>query len=248
MRTLPLWKPCSKCGETKPLDQFALDKRKKNGRAAACKTCHNAQNRTYVDQFRTCKDCRVRKPIAAFASTGSASRKSFKRICIDCKAHKVCKVCGERLPVAAFDGYHGLLCRACQKDANAQRYRENRDYFRERNAGWRAEHAQPGSPYRERQKRIQQARKIEIKTIVYEHYGGFICACCGETEPIFLTIDHINNDGNQHRKETGNADSVLWLYRNGLPPGFRVLCYNCNAGRWRNGGVCPHEAERERIA
>ena len=26
-----------------------------------------------------------------------------------------------------------------------------------------------------------------------------------------------------------------------FPEGFQILCFNCNAGKHRNGGRCPHE-------
>jgi hypothetical protein len=26
-----------------------------------------------------------------------------------------------------------------------------------------------------------------------------------------------------------------------FPAGFQVLCLNCNHGRFRNGGICPHQ-------
>jgi hypothetical protein len=81
---------------------------------------------------------------------------------------------------------------------------------------------------------------------VYEALGGARCACCGETTIEFLTIDHVNGDGAKHRrrlKESGGYGG-LSLYRSikraGFPPDFQVLCYNCNVGRHRNGGVCPH--------
>lgn len=35
-------KRCSKCGETKPLDQFSRDKRTKDGRRSNCKGCQRA--------------------------------------------------------------------------------------------------------------------------------------------------------------------------------------------------------------
>ncbi len=40
-------KRCSKCGEVKPLDKFAKDKRKRDGRTSACKDCFNAWYRGY---------------------------------------------------------------------------------------------------------------------------------------------------------------------------------------------------------
>ena len=73
-------------------------------------------------------------------------------------------------------------------------------------------------------------------------YGGYRCACCGEGEPMFLTLDHINNDGTRHRREIGTNQKILRsLQASGYPPGFQVLCSNCNHGRHRNGGTCPHK-------
>ena len=78
---------------------------------------------------------------------------------------------------------------------------------------------------------------------MFNAYGGYVCACCGEKNPGFLTLDHTKGGGRQHRKQLGGGDKVwAWLRRNGFPPGYRVLCYNCNVGRAANGGVCPHEA------
>jgi hypothetical protein len=49
-------------------------------------------------------------------------------------------------------------------------------------------------------------------------------------------------NGAQHRKEIGGRtrDLRLWLKRHNFPPGFRILCFNCNSGRHLNGGICPH--------
>jgi hypothetical protein len=82
-------------------------------------------------------------------------------------------------------------------------------------------------------------------------YGGQVCACCGETEPLFLEIDHINNDGATHRRSLGydgngkgaNGQTLQWLKRNGYPAGFQILCANCNKGKARNGGTCPHKTK-----
>lgn len=76
-------------------------------------------------------------------------------------------------------------------------------------------------------------------------YGGAQCKCCGETELRFLQMDHINNDGAKHRHELGTrAIPYTWFPRNGFPPGFQVLCANCNAGKKANKGVCPHTEQR----
>ncbi len=75
---------------------------------------------------------------------------------------------------------------------------------------------------------------------VFAAYGGSVCACCGETDIRFLTLDHINNDGGVQRKVLGRSDTYRWAKENGFPSGLQVLCYNCNMGKAKNGGVCPH--------
>jgi hypothetical protein len=84
---------------------------------------------------------------------------------------------------------------------------------------------------------------------VFAAYGNK-CACCPETEPKFLSIDHIDGAGNQHRLEVFGNKNVAglrfysWLRRNNFPPGFQLLCFNCNLakGHW---GICPHKATKE---
>lgn len=88
---------------------------------------------------------------------------------------------------------------------------------------------------------------MRIKEAVFAAYGGYKCACCGETEKLILTIDHVNNDGAAHRRSiTGKRNSAgyhtyKWLVKNGFPKGYQVLCMNCNHGKRMNNGVCPHQ-------
>lgn len=104
-----------------------------------------------------------------------------------------------------------------------------------------------------------QQWKQNLKDEVYAAYGGYRCACCGEEEPLFLTVDHVNNDGAAHRRTITNGrknpktggpapnnsyEVYLWLKRNGFPEGYQILCHNCNTGKHRNGGVCPHQQRR----
>jgi len=69
---------------------------------------------------------------------------------------------------------------------------------------------------------------------------GRKCACCGESQERFLTIDHVNGDGAAHRKSIGET-LYTWLGKHDYPEGFQVLCFNCNCGRQLNGGICPHK-------
>lgn len=68
-----------------------------------------------------------------------------------------------------------------------------------------------------------QERYYGYKQAVFDHYGA-VCACCGEDEPAFLSIDHIDNDGAEHRRTHGYRNNLyVWLRRNGFPEGFRTV-------------------------
>lgn len=71
-------------------------------------------------------------------------------------------------------------------------------------------------------------------------YGGR-CACCGETQFEFLGIDHVHNDGAQHRRDIGTRSIYPWLEKHGFPQDgrFQVLCHNCNMAK-QHVGECPH--------
>ena len=108
----------------------------------------------------------------------------------------------------------------------------------------------------------QRARRAEVNAYhvkwrkhlraeTFAAYGGK-CDCCGETEDLFLTIDHPDGGGNAHRRELfgsarrGGEKFYAWLKRQGWPPDFRIRCWNCNLGARMNGGICPHEEARSR--
>ena len=84
-----------------------------------------------------------------------------------------------------------------------------------------------------------KAIRDSYRALAIEHYGGK-CACCGETEPDFLSFDHIGGGGSKHRKEVLRGRTMgAWLVRNGYPEGFQILCHNCNLARGFYG-YCPH--------
>lgn len=89
--------------------------------------------------------------------------------------------------------------------------------------------------------KMRQYRAL-LRLEVFRAYGNK-CVCCGETTTLFLTIDHINGNGNAHRKSinrSSGAGFYSWLKQHNYPPEFQLMCYNCNMGRQRNGGTCPH--------
>ena len=78
-----------------------------------------------------------------------------------------------------------------------------------------------------------------VRLAVFLHYGTK-CVCCGEEHLEFLTIDHINNDGKQHRAELGPGNFYVQIKTKGYPGGLQTMCWNCNEAK-KIYGRCPHE-------
>ncbi len=134
------------------------------------------------------------------------------------------------------------VCRQCL-DIDACKYRENKNKGLCATCG---DTPVPGEVLciKCKTRRAQAQRKV--KTEAFLAYGGFVCKCCGETEEAFLCIDHINNDGNIHRK-TFRGPIYRWLKTHGYPEGFQVLCANCNMGK-KMKGQCPHQTTNQSTA
>ena len=98
--------------------------------------------------------------------------------------------------------------------------------------------------YLERTRRYAKERHQRRRRQALEAYGGK-CACCGIAEEMFLAIDHIEDNGNIHRKElraSGSTTTYLWLEHNNYPEGFQILCHNCNYAKSQGG--CPHQKDQ----
>ena len=89
-------------------------------------------------------------------------------------------------------------------------------------------------------------RKLRLEVLLHYSGGSIKCACCGETRYEFMSLDHINNDGAEHRRVVGPTGVLQDLKKRGFPPGYQVLCHNCNIAR-QHFGCCPHQKE-QRIA
>lgn len=105
---------------------------------------------------------------------------------------------------------------------------------------------------RERSRKSTLRRVDAAREKCLDAYGR-TCACCGLDEVVFLTFDHVNNDGAAHRRELygpakdggrprgGTYTFLRWLINNGFPDSIQLLCANCQLGKVRNGGACPHQ-------
>lgn len=112
-----------------------------------------------------------------------------------------------------------------EKENLDNRRKRNREYYRKNKELVLAKNAAHA-----------RRRRDEIKLQVLTHYsnGKLECANCGMPVYSLLTLDHINNDGGEHRRSlspSGKPHSgavYVDIVKRNYPPGFQVLCFNCN--------------------
>lgn len=158
-----------------------------------------------------------------------------------------CRKCGE---LAEKSKSSSNVCKKCQAAYMREYNRKTRDKVTAAKRKAHRENRKDPDWVEEQRKRSRKYwQRLRHEAIMA--YGGYECACCGETEPLFLSIDHVNNDGAEHRRQLGKfngngkgagSQTMKWLKDNNYPDGFQVLCMNCNHGKARNNGICPHKS------
>lgn len=201
----------------KKVCQICLDRKKEaRARRVAQGVCPSHPNQKLISGTISCEICKTNNKIKA------ARLKSEGR----CPKHpnqpwspgKSCPTCTDYIGSRQIELKARSLCVSCLEpsEAGKTRCRTCLDKLRQRTE--------------------------RIKNEVILAYGGK-CACCGEIEQQFLTLDHKNNDGATHRKEIGilrgGAPMWDWAQKNGYPDTLDLMCYNCNCGR--RLGICPHK-------
>ena len=219
------------------------------------KTCNRCLVKKPVDKFpahtsgAVCRDCRASYLVGWRARRPGYNKARARRL----EASGLCEVC------ASMPRVGGKKCLACvvKQKASQAKYKARRI-------------ASGGCPYcsdgrLEGGKKIcvkcaaKSATRIrtkwrncpemrarnkdtlnKLRLEVFMAYGGAHCACCGEAELVFLTLDHLESDGAAHRRRVGGGYSVYrWAKKHGYPKRFQVLCWNCNEAKRIVGG-CPH--------
>lgn len=150
---------------------------------------------------------------------------------------KSCPKCGD---VKSLDAFYpdkskatgvSSYCMDCQRARSREKYYGNLPAAKAYNRA-----------YYQRNKPKFLGYNRKVRQMVLDAYGN-ACACCGETTPEFLGVDHVNNDGEKHRRELkGYGRSIYqWLKMQGFPQDgrFQLLCHNCNMAKGLYGG-CPH--------
>ena len=155
-----------------------------------------------------------------------------------------CRVCGDEKLIKEFrlyknrnKVYRSKRCIACTAKYHSKYFADDKERF---NTTARQKRIEQPDLVRARENEWAKKTRINARTKVYEAYGNK-CACCGETEPLFLTLDHVNNDGHIERKAFSQGNLYGRVIREEFPDRFQLLCWNCNQGKRRNNGVCPHQ-------
>jgi hypothetical protein len=121
-----------------------------------------------------------------------------------------------------------------------KRHRSTEEYKANRRIKRQAAYSLDGS----KEKADQKIYRLSLRDKVIEAYGK-VCACCGEDNKGFLTIDHVDGmilEMTIVGRKLGNWQLYLYLIKSNFPSGYQLLCANCNLaiGWW---GVCPHKRE-----
>lgn len=94
--------------------------------------------------------------------------------------------------------------------------------------------------------------KEEIKEFVLTYYSNNDYPCCnkcGYTDIRALCLDHVNSDGNLHRKKGGKKGINLYkeLYKHDFITEyeFQVLCSNCNMIKFFENNESSHTKTKQ---
>ncbi len=195
--------------------------------------CTSCCSRVAREGMKTCSVCGSRRTSPEKQKQYAATRR------VRAKSLGLCSVCCKRPKDDAFS-----TCDPCR--ARQRRYAANR-VSRGQCTGC-GSMARAGAQSCLACHTARLGRYAALKANVFQAYGGS-CACCGESQSDFLAIDHVENNGADHRRELAGkryksmtgVHMYRWLKKNEFPDGFQVLCHNCNFSKHLNGGKCVHE-------
>ncbi len=179
-------KPCPTCKRNLPTEEFHKNSGKRSGYSSWCKDCFNKYKQRQKDRGL----CLCGEPLCVRSTVyclehlerNNATPKTTRRVGRSIHTEQ------EKRQLHAI----------CKKRLHSER----------RQKGLCPKHGNPSIPgfvgcevCRDTGKQQRAKDYYRLKDDIYKAYGGYVCTCCGETRELFLTLDHINNDGAEHRKQ-----------------------------------------------
>ena len=140
-----------------------------------------------------------------------------------------CKRCGkERLFPNHATGRARASRQLCQPCAvaeyNETRPRQSREERSRKAADWYQRNKTQQAIY-------YAGHRDRIRQEMVKAFGGK-CSHCGESDPVVLVLDHINDNAKEDRKQnhhTGGYGFYMLLKSRSWPTaGLQLLCHNCN--------------------
>lgn len=202
-----------------------------------CGSCDACLGITAPPGMKSCRKCGETKPLNQFPPRGPGGIRGRRNQCNRCHNGPLrsvpCQECGQRFTC------HGdrVLCPRCRPTlvktcpVCSATFKGSMDQRKYCSIQCKTAATKLAGAAAHRQRRFAALQAYSGDTPC--------CSCCGETAMAFLALDHINGGGYQDRRDSGGFWSRL--KSEGYPPGFQVLCHNCNYGRYLNGGTCPHK-------
>ena len=195
-------------------------------------------------EWQQCTQCKILKPFSDFYRLHTLKDGHQSR----------CKKC---------DGLLKRKWRETHREQARNRAQVYRRLFRQRHPEeyrayrkrWIAKHpetvkAQRQRYYRRHRESLRENKRqdwLALRKECLKAYGNQ-CVCCGIPDTIFLTIDHIDGKGNEHRRNLkqqgfGKTGIYKFLKSQGWPKtNYRILCWNCNHAVTYNR-TCPHQVK-----
>jgi hypothetical protein len=208
---IPASKPCSKCGEDKPLNEYHPQRDGKDGVRGDCRVCVNAARRAKNANgprararaaerpgFKCCNRCWQVKPVEEF-SPAKRGRYGVRGECKACASLKQSE--RNRRRWANDPEYRAkyLAENAKWREQNRDRhrelskrhYRENRELKLEQGKQWRRDHRLKMIEYGHRQIALKwgvEVEPVDLAAVLARHPGCYLCGRPLETP---LDFDHV---------------------------------------------------------
>jgi len=81
---------------------------------------------------------------------------------------------------------------------------------------------------------MRKKRSARQRKEMFEMMGNK-CVCCGEKNPLYFQIDHIENDAD-YSGDGNNAPSIQLRHYLKEPDRYQLVCANCNYAKRMNNG------------
>lgn len=185
-----------------------------NSKKMKFRCCCGQESKITLNQFiknPKCRDC------------GIEQMKKSKN-----KGDQPCRRCGDA-QILNRENY-GNICKECYNKEHAQFQSSHREQYYAKNRDKHIEYLRKrmrDNPELVRSQSNASYHKVRFE--VLSHYSPDLCCVkCGFNGHISaLSIDHINGDGADHRRQLGGSNMYRWIKNNDFPNTFQVLCMNC---------------------